>query len=56
MKVLQVFSYFHNPCSIATLTDCNFIFVVEGVLNEKCIFRGVLILQICIQLCLKSFF
>lgn len=54
--VLMAFSHSPNLCSMAMLTHCSSIFPVEGVLNEECIFRGILNLQICIKLCLESFF
>ena len=49
-RVLGAISYSSNPCSIAVLVDCYFIFLVGSVLYEKYILRRVLNLQVCIQL------
>jgi len=50
-RMLGGISHSSNPCSIAMLVDCYFIFLVGGVLYEKYILRRVLNLEICIQLC-----
>jgi len=49
-RVLGAIFHSSNPCSMAALVDCYFIFLVEGVLYEKCILKRVLNLLICIHL------